>query len=169
MRPLFAALVFVALPLAAQTRLTEHTMQLEAGQKAAPASADDMSFMAGRWLGEGMGGQSEELWGPVYNGRMLGTYTHSEKSAPVFHELMLVAEIGGQLMVRLKHFNPDLTGWEEKDKFVDFPFVAKKGGAMYFRGLTYAPSGPDTVRIYLAMKDKDGKRSEELFVLSRAK
>ena len=156
-------------PAWAQEKNTEHTMKLAAGQAPSPASVNDMAWLAGRWLGEGMGGQSEEAWGPIYQGRMLGTFTHSEGGKPVFHEFMIVMEVDGKLVVRLKHFNPDLTGWEEKDKFVDFKFVAKKDGAMYFNGLTYMPDGKDGLKIYVALRKKDGTLHEELFSLKRAK
>jgi hypothetical protein len=142
MRYLLACLALLAHPLFAQERHTEHTLKLGAGQNAQSARVDDMSFLAGRWVGEGMGGQSEEQWGPVYLGRMLGTFTHSEQGAPIFHELMVVMEVEGRLVVRLKHFNPDLTGWEEKDRFVDFHYVAMRG--------------------------KDGVLTEEAFRLKRA-
>lgn len=71
-------------------------------------------------------------------------------------------KVDGKLVVRLKHFNPDLTGWEEKDRFVDFPFVAKKDGAMYFNGLTYMPNGKDGLKIVVAMRKKDGELPQRL-------
>ncbi len=169
MRYFLACFALLAHPLVAQERHTEHTMKLAPGQQAQPARVEDLAWLAGRWVGEGMGGQSEENWGPVYLGRMLGTFTHSEQGAPVFHELMAVMQVEGRLVVRLKHFNPDLTGWEEKERFIDFPFVAKKDGAMYFSGLTYQPVGRDSLTIYVAMREKNGVLKEEAFRLRRAR
>jgi hypothetical protein len=84
---------------------------------------------------------------------------------------MTFFEHEGSLVLRLKHFNPDLTGWEEKDKFVEFKFVAKKDGAMYFNGLTFMPDGPngskDAAKIYLALRNKDGAVNEVVFHLKR--
>ena len=100
---------------------------------------------------------------------MIGTFKHSKDGKPVFYEFMSFFEHGGSLVLRLKHFNPDLTGWEEKDKFVEFKFVAKKDGAMYFSGLTFMSDGKDSAKIYLAMRNKDGALREEVFNLKRTK
>jgi hypothetical protein len=168
MKKLFLLILVLAAPVWAQEKNTEHTMKLTAGQTPVSATVNDLAWLAGRWMGEGMGGQSEEMWGPVYQGRMLGTFTHSEGGKPIFHEFMIAMEVEGKLVLRLKHFNPDLTGWEEKDKFVDFKFVAKKDGAMYFSGLTYMPVGKDGMKIYVALRGKDGTLREEVFTLKRA-
>ncbi len=167
-----ALVLLVALAMApalkAQEQHTPHTKKLGAGQLAPPARVQDMAWIAGHWVGEGMGGQSEEMWGPVSLGRMLGTFTQSENGNPIFHELMVVMVVDGRLVVRLKHFNPDLTAWEEKDRFIDFPFVAKTTDAMYFRGLTYQRVGRDAMTIYVAMREKDGTLHEEAFRFKRA-
>lgn len=165
---LVASLLLVS-PVAAQEQHTQHTKKLAAGQRAAPARVEDMAWLAGRWVGEGMGGQSEEVWAPVSLGRMLGTFTQSEKGRPLFHELMVIMELDGRLLLRLKHFNPDLTGWEEKDRFVDFAFVAKTDDALYFSGLTYQRVGRDGLTIYLAMREGGGALREETFTFRRAR
>jgi hypothetical protein len=156
-------------PAFAQERNTEHTLKLTDGHTPQAASVADMAWVTGHWVGEGMGGESVEHWGPVHQGRMLGTFTYSAEGKPVFHEFMIVMEVEGHLVVRLKHFNPDLTGWEEKDKFVDFKFIAKKEDAMYFNGLTYVPVGKDAMKIYVALRGKDGQVHEEVFSLKRAR
>jgi hypothetical protein len=47
---------------------------------------------------------------------MVGPYRGLKTDgSPVFNELLLLREEKGSLMVRLKHFDPDLIGWEEKD------------------------------------------------------
>ncbi|MCC6242407.1 MAG: hypothetical protein IT353_06175 [Gemmatimonadaceae bacterium] len=74
-----------------------------------------------------------------------------------------------RLVPRLKHFNPDLTGWEEKDRFVEFAFVAKTDDAIYFSGLTYQRVGRDELRIYLAMREQGRELREETFTFRRAR
>jgi hypothetical protein len=157
-----------ALPAYAQVKHTEHTMKLAPGQQAPPATINDIAWFAGFWTGEGMGGQNEEHWGPPNNGVMLGTFRHLKDGKPVFYEFMTFVEVEGSLMLRIKHFNPDMTGWEEKDKTVDFKFVAKKDGAVYFSGLTFMPTGKNSATIYLAMRNKDGAVREEVFNFKRA-
>jgi hypothetical protein len=171
MKQLGLLLLLLAAPVWAQEKNTEHTLKLAAGQASPSATINDMAWFAGRWTGDGMGGQNEETWGPPENGRMIGTFKHSQNGKPVFYEFMTFFEHEGSLVLRLKHFNPDLTGWEEKDKFVEFKFVAKKDGAMYFNGLTFMPDGPngskDAAKIYLALRNKDGAVNEVVFHLKR--
>ena len=44
---------------------------------------------------------------------------------------------GQSLAIRLKHFGPDLRGWEPKEKTVDFNLVRTEPGALYLDGVTY--------------------------------
>lgn len=153
----------------AQEKQTEHTMKLSAGQKSPAATINDMAWFAGRWVGDGMGGSNEEHWGPPSGGIMLGTFRHNNKEGKTgFYEFMNLAEREGTISLRLKHFNPDMTGWEEKAKFVEFKLVAKKDGAVYFEGLTFVHKGKDEAVIYLALRSKDKVR-EEVFQLKRVK
>ena len=168
MKKLLLLVLLLSAPVWAQEKNTEHTLKLTSGQASPPATINDMAWFAGRWTGDGLGGQNEEQWGTAQNGRMIGTFKHSKDGKPVFYEFMSFFEHEGSLVLRLKHFNPDLTGWEEKDKFVEFKFVAKKDGVMYFNGLTFAPAGADAATLYLAMRNKEGVVSEVVFNFKRA-
>ncbi len=87
----------------------------------------------------------------------------------VFYEMMMLVEREDSIVLRLKHFNPDFTGWEEKDKSVDFKFVNKSGSRMNFSGLTFEKVSGDKLNIYLALKQKDGSVKEEVFSMTRMK
>ncbi len=63
-------------------------------------------------------------------------YSKSDGSVN-FYEFYVFAEQSGSLTQRLKHFSPMLSGWEEKEEFVDFPLVAIEDRAAYFDGLSY--------------------------------
>ena len=54
----------------------------------------------------------------------------------MFTEHMYLVEEEGTLVLRLKHFNEDLTGWEEKHDILTFRLVATKACAAYFQALT---------------------------------
>lgn len=152
----------------AQERQTEHTLKLSPGQKPPAATIADMAWYAGHWTGEGLGGFNEEIWSPPRNGAMMGMYRMQKNGKTVFYELLTLLEENGSLVIRLKHFNPNLTGWEEKDKTVEFPLVAKKDGMFYFGGMTFKPEGKDAVAVYLAIHNrKDGTVSEEVFRYTR--
>jgi hypothetical protein len=107
----------------AHERLTEHTFKLSAGKQSPAATIADMAWLAGHWTGEGLGGLIEEVWSPPRNGVMMGMFRLVRDGKPIFYELLTLAEERGSLTLRLKRFNADLTGWEEKDKTIDFPFI----------------------------------------------
>lgn len=156
-----------SLPALAQEKETEHTLKLSAGQKSPPATLADLSWMVGSWTGKGLGGVAEESWLAPSGGTMLGMFRMTKDSKPVFYELVTLTEEGGSLIMRLKHFNSNMTGWEEKDKTVEFKFVGKKDGLIHFEGLTFKPEGKDAFTVYLAIQYKDGSVREETFRYTR--
>ncbi len=154
MRFLVFAVLLIATTASAQT---ENTLTLSEGETGQPASIEDVSFLLGHWQGEGMGGFNEEVWGQPLGGSMVGFFRHLQSGEPSFSELMQISEGDNTLALRLKHFNPDLTGWETQDEVVTFPLVRiEPGEAAYFRGLTYRLVSEDQLMIYLALHNRDG-------------
>jgi hypothetical protein len=169
MKKLICLLLFAALGGAvhAQEKLTANTLTLGAGQKSEPASIEDMAWYAGQWCGNGLGGLNEEIWSIPRAGVMMGMYRLIKDGKPVFYELLTMLEEKGSLVIRLKHFHPDLKGWEEREESEEFAFVARRDGRMYFDGMTIERSGADAVTVYLAIEHKDGKVTEESFRYTR--
>jgi hypothetical protein len=165
--PILLAALLLALPVSAQEKLTERTFRLKPGATSPPATIADMAWLAGHWSGEALGGLSEEIWSEPGAGSMMGMYRLIKDGKPVFYELLTIVEQNGSLMLRLKHFNPDLTGWEEKQKTIDFPLVAKRDGAVHFDGMSFHPEGNDALVVYLAIHQKDGTVREEAFSYKR--
>src|SRR5688572_22036134 len=115
MRSLTAAFILffvLCVPGYAQIKNTENTLKLAEGQTGEKAVIADMAWLAGSWSGEGLGGISEEVWGPPAAGVMVGTYRLIKSGKAVFYEMCWMLEAEGTLILRLKHFDPDLTGWE---------------------------------------------------------
>lgn len=71
--------------------------------------------------------------------------------------------------MRLKHVSADMTGWEEKEKFVTFGLVRHDAGGAYFNGLTFRRVSADLIEGYLALRSRDGTVREEEFLYRRAK
>lgn len=157
----FVTLLFSTFSLlaTAQSKLTEHTLKLDDPANMPEASIDDLAWLSGRWVGEGFGGTLEETWNPPLGGTMVATFRLVSEGKPNFYEICLIAPEGKSLVYKVKHFNPDFTGWEEKDKYVTFPLVKLEANTIYFNGLTLALNG-DTCTHYLAMKQKDGTYRE---------
>ena len=98
----------------------------------------------------------------------MGMYRLIISGKPSFYEFIHLAEENGSLVMKLKHFNPDLTGWEEKDRFVTFRLLKLGVNEVSFAGLTFRRS-VDHLQIFLALRDKDGSVREEEFRMERVR
>lgn len=111
------------------------------------ATIDDLAWLEGHWKGSGLGGISEEIMSPAAGGQIMGMFRQSKADGTLqFYEFYHFAEQDGSLILRIKHFNPDMTGWEDKDESVEFPLVALEETAAYFDGLTFALVAPGQLR-----------------------
>jgi hypothetical protein len=151
-----------------QAPITENTVRLAPGTASPPATIGDLAWLAGSWTGPGLGGQVEEIWSVPRAGAMMGMFRLLRDGGTVFYELMTLVEESGSLTLHVKHFNPDLTGWEEKTKTVDFLLVAVSGDRFLFDGLTFERRGADAVTIYVVISSKDGTVREEAFRYTRS-
>jgi hypothetical protein len=160
-------LVVASPSVTAQERVTERTFRLTPGAKSPPATLAAMEWLAGRWVGQALGGATEEIWSRPEGGAMLGMYRLVREGEPVFYEILTIVERDGSLAIRLKHFHPDLRGWEEKDEVREFPLVAIRDGAVLFDGMSFHPAG-DRLTVYLAIEQPGGGAREETFTYERA-
>lgn len=126
------------------------------------ATIDDAAWLAGRWVGEGLGGQIEETWASPVGGQMVGHFRLIRNGAPAFYEIMLMDVVESGVRMRVKHFNPDFVGWEEKDSWHAFEPVAATAEALEFRGLSLRLTQPDVLEISLTIRYPDGVREERL-------
>ena len=159
------ALLLIAVPAFAES----NTRELAVGAKSPPAKLEVIAWMAGRWTGVGLGGQTEELFSPPAGGAMIGHYRNWKGDKVEFYELEGIIEEKGSLVYRIKHFNADMKGWEEKDQTVDFPLVAIEGNRIYFDGLTVERVSVDEMHHFVKVHGSDGKLQEFEFVYRRVK
>jgi hypothetical protein len=152
-----------------ESRQTPNTLGSASGAESPPATLADVHWLIGHWKGTGLGGVSEEIWAEPAGGVMMGMYRLVLKGKPSFYEFMHLAEDTGSLVLKLKHFNADLTAWEEKDRFVTFRLVRMTASEVFFSGLTFRRSGEDRLQIFLALRGSDGTVREERFELQRQK
>lgn len=160
------SLLSLQLSLFSQSRLTENTLRLDSTEVGAPAGIEIMEWYAHRWEGMGFGGRVEENFGPPMGNSMVGTFRLDSEDGPVFYEILLITEEHNSLVYKVKHFNPDFTGWEEKEDFVSFRFVKKEGDRYYFDGMTLHRKDRMT-HLYLAMKQKDGSYEEVMLEMKQ--
>ena len=148
-----------------QTLLTNHTFKYDS-TVAFKAKIEEVNWLTGKWTGRGFGGILEEIWSAPKSGTMVATFSMYENKAPVFFEFCMIAEANHSLVYKVKHFNPDLTGWEEKNDYTTFHLVKLDEKAIYFEGFTMI-NHIDSCEIYLALKQKDGSFVEEKLMYYR--
>lgn len=151
----------------AQTAQSAHTLTLDVGSEAPPAALSDLAWLEGRWRGEALGGNVEETWFEPQGGGMPGFFRAVRDGKVMFYEAWAVIERGGSLVLRLKHFSGDFTGWEDKDEVVEFPLVKLSAGAVHFDGLTYVLEDRDHLRSYVVVRETDGSTRELGFAFER--
>ena len=119
------------------------------------ASLKDLSWLAGEWTGEGFGLVLHENYSAAVGSQMAGHFYGAKDGQPQFYEFETIAQVGDSLVFRVKHFNPDMTGWEEKDKFVSFPLVSVGNNVWRFDGLTIRRTGPNSAEHIVTIKRGD--------------
>jgi hypothetical protein len=126
------------------------------------ASIQDAAWLAGRWVGTGLGGELEEVWSRPAGGQMVGHFRLLREGKPVFYEFILLDVTDGGIRMRLKHFNPDHTAWEEKDTWTTFAPVSSRPTELVFNGLTIQLKGTDAMTMKLSLRNGEAVTEETL-------
>lgn len=165
---LIASLLTCLLIAVAPARAAE-TRTAPAGHVPPPATADQLGWLAGIWVGEGIGGaRATEAYSPPGGGSVAGHFVQEAPEGGVaFFEIVQIAEANGSLVYRLKHFDGGLVAWEDKADMEAFPLVALEGQAAYFDGLTVRRDG-DTLISAVLVGQADGSVKEYVFRFRRA-
>ena len=138
------------------------TRQLPPNAQSPAATVADVAWLQGHWKGNALGGQAEEMWTPPQDGVMLGMFRLIRDRKPSFYELLTMAEDQGTLVLNLKHFEPNLTSWEEKAESQRFRLVAKEPDRLLFEGMTFVRTSADAMTVYVATGEP-GKMTELRF------
>ena len=149
------------------TTMAQRTISLPEGQESPKASLEDVSWIAGHWQGEAFGGITEEVWTPPLGDSMMGSFKMVDEEKVQFYELMVIREVDGTLLFQLKHFNGDMTGWEEKAETVDFALVKVESNKVYFDDFTFEKVDENTLRIDLVTDSNNGEQMEMTFHYAR--
>jgi len=163
-RPCVIALLILAWPALAGSAepRTEHTFQLKEGEQAPAATIEDASWLAGSWTGTAFGQRFEEVWNPPSAGTMVGFFKLLDDDGVEFYELLLLSVEDDTLSLKVKHFNPDFTAWEEKADYVNFRLVKKEDDALHFKGISFYKRGDDSIDGYIVMRHGEETREHHL-------
>ena len=159
-----ALLLIVAAPSGAQ-----ETRAAKPGAAPPAARLEDLAWLQGQWEGPGLTGPATEVYSGPAGGQISGLFRQLRDGRVWFFEIMAIVQVGSSLEYRLKHFNEDLTGWEEKGTVLKFPLVAVEPDAWYFDGLTVRRDGPDGMIGAVRIDRKDGPPREAVFKYRRVK
>lgn len=169
-------LVRVILPAACAAAMTisgglqaQETRVGEEGFESPAASIYEMYWLEGLWLGTGIGGApAMESWLPPTGTTMVGTFVQQTGEGDIqFTEHMYLMEEGDSLVFKLKHFNADLTGWEDKEGMLTFRLLDLEPCAAFFHGLTLRCEGDDELVVAVRMKSDKAEPQELLFRFQR--
>ena len=152
----------IASPLTAAEPRTEHTYRLSEGESPPAATLEDASWLVGSWTGTAFGQQFEEVWNPASAGSMVGLFKLMGEDSVNMYEIMLMTVDDGRLSLKVKHFNPDFTAWEEKGDFVNFKLVKVEPDALHFAGISFYRLDDDHIDAYIVMREQDTITEHEL-------
>jgi hypothetical protein len=134
----------------------------------------DLSWMAGRWIDDSGGNLSEEIWAAPAGDSMMGMWRYVAGSQTRIFELLTISVEPGGIVMRLRHFDPELVAREDKGTPVELSLIAWTPGEAVFEGpavgapglvrLTYRRATDDTLTSTL---EKEGRKQE--FSFRRAK
>ena len=135
-------------------------MTLEEGATSPKAKLEEIAWMEGHWKGEAFGGITEEIWSPPLGGSMLFSFKLVVDGEVSFYELGHIRQLDETLIFELKHFGPDLRGWEEKEEVQQFKLIKVIDNRLYFEGFTFEKISQDEINIYGLIHQDD--KEEEL-------
>lgn len=114
---------------------TQQTLQLSSESVIPRADLSVVEWMAGHWRGEAFGGITEEIWAPPMGGSMMFSFRLISDNKVGFYELGHIREVDDTLVYELKHFNDDMTSWEEKEEVQQFKLVKVEEDKVFLKDL----------------------------------
>jgi hypothetical protein len=135
------------------------------------AAVADLAWLVGAWEGQGIGGApAVEVYSPAAGGQIVGHFRQLNPNGSVmFYELVTIGVRDGVLTYALKHFNADLTGWEDSKTVQKFPLKTATAVRWDFSGIVYERTGPDSMTASVAIKEADGRTGTLTFRFKRKK
>ena len=90
----------------------------------AGAAPEELSWLTGYWSGRHDTDVTEEVWSPPEGEGLVGTFRWLAGGVVRFYEILTLTAENGTVVLRVKHFDRALSGWEEKDACVAFDLVS---------------------------------------------
>ena len=146
--------------------LVSLALALTAQPAEAEADIADLAWLEGCWEGTGFGATVSECWMGASGGRLTGMFQIVDEDGQQLSEIFVLDEFEDGPAIRLKHFHPDMTGWEAQDEYVVFELIETGEDYALFDGLTYRRDEAGRLIVEVAVSDGETERVERL-VLDR--
>lgn len=136
---------------------------------AAAAKLARTSWIQGSWRAIVEGDYLDEYWSPPHADSMIGMFRWSKKGQLWMSEMLSIVTEGDNIVLRVKHFDRSMVGWEEKDKAITLPLIRQTDEESVFETddkakmvrLTYRKTGSDTMDVILDVSEGEKKRHNE--------
>ena len=138
-------------------------MSFEEGMTSPSATLKNIEWLSGHWKGEAFGGIAEEIWSPPMGNNMMFSFRLVSEGKVSFYEFGHILETDGTLILQLKHYDPNLMGWEEKDETIDFPLVKVEADKLYFDDFSIERISDKEINMYVMIGEADGSENEVQF------
>lgn len=129
----------------------------------------NLAFMAGTWKTHSAWGDMEESWSEPFGNSMMCAYRCVKDGKVIFYEFIVIEQMDGGPVMKLRHFSPGNIGWEDKDKPYEYPLMFLEEDKARFErpdrktALTFHRTGPETMKVILERQDKEGRWVEDVF------
>ncbi|MEL7446470.1 MAG: DUF6265 family protein [Pseudomonadota bacterium] len=144
--------------------LKDKVWTLSEGREPTPSTLDDLAWMEGTWVGSrGPGHTVQHVILAEEVGHMPGFVRSWQGDTVLFYEITTFAEVGDHVAYRVKHFNYDLTGWEEREQVIHRPLLGKGKGMLRFNGITFEQTDEDSFTVYFRIPE--GPNEGEILVI----
>jgi len=129
----------------------------------AEVKLDDLSFICGHNRGEFDGAIIDEHWSEVGGDTMIGMFREIKNGKAQMYEFLTIEQTATGPILRLRHFDPGLVGWEEKAQVNSYPLVSWKANEAVFERpdkatrLIFRSTSKETLDVVL---ERTGKKAE---------
>ena len=127
---------------------TAYNAPVAAGVNGSNTKIEDLAWIEGDWYargsesaGTGMGqldadDELQERWSAPMGDSMIGAFRWHKGGKVWMFEFLTIVEEGDELLLRWKHFNRELVGWEEKDVSLSYRLVSLEQRKAVFENIS---------------------------------
>ena len=120
-------------------------------------------LLEGSWRGKIGEDIIEEIWSQSSGNSIMGMFRWVKNSRTNFYGFILITEDSYTLKMKIKHFNEDFSGWEEKDVYVEYKLKEVSDTEIIFSSDDPSEKGqiiykrPNPSELISILEMKDGK------------